>query len=74
METMTLSLTFFWFCPSLFLGYDGCSGLDLALTLPDDGAHGFPEAPRSHRGRGHGPDTPRLRPAAPTAPAPRGPA
>lgn len=46
-------------CPSLS-GYDGCSRLDVAPILPDDDACGFPEAPSSQRGGGHGPDAARF--------------
>ncbi len=42
----------------VFLGYDGCSGLDIAPTLPDDGACGVPEASRAQCGCDHGPDAP----------------
>lgn len=57
-------------CLSL-LGYDGCSGLDAAPTLTNDGACGVPEAPGAQCGCDHGSNAPRVRSGDPITSPPR---
>lgn len=65
-----LSLGSFLSSICVFLGYDGCSGLDAAPTLTDDGACGIPEASWAQCGCDNGPDTPPFWSGAPPSTAP----
>lgn len=58
-------------CVCVFTGYNGCSGLDVAPTLSDDGACGVPKTSGAQRWCDHGPDTSCCRPWAQATPAPR---